>query len=144
MGVYSSDGKPHHSMSRARMHESKMGEAKPKPAMDKGAEKPKEKMAGDENSAEDINEVVAEHGPAHHVEIHKDEATGKHHVHSKHGAEDHEHHSVHESAEEAMDHAGKAMGADGDEPEDEQIGEKEGEEFPQMEEGSRHHIPGLG
>jgi hypothetical protein len=127
------------------MHEEGMAakSAKPKgdmPKQDAGAEK-KTSEEPEEVSSEPIEDVVKEHGPAHHVEIHKDEATGKHHVHSKHGEEDHEHHSVHESAEEAMEHAGKAMGAEG-EPEDEEIGEEAGAEMPAMEEHSRH-IPGL-
>ncbi len=140
MAVYSKDGVGHHSAGRARMHESRMGEsaAKPKGAMPKqdGAE---EKPAHDEASSESIEDVVKAHGPAHHVEIHKDEATGKHHVHSKHG--EHDHHSEHDSAEEALDHAGKAMGAESDEPEDEKLGE---EMAPEMEEEESHsRIPGL-
>jgi hypothetical protein len=118
-----------------------MGDEKPKPAMDKPAEKMKPE--GEENSGEDIKSVVAEHGPAHHVEIHHDKATNKHHVHSKHGEEEHEHHSVHDSAEEAHEHAGEAMGTNSDEPEDEEMGEEAGEEMPAMEEGSRNRIPGL-
>src|SRR5258705_9541031 len=140
MAVYTKDGMGHHSASRARMHESKMGEpaAKPKPAME---EKPKPE--GEEHSAEDIKSVVAEHGPAHHVEYHHDKETNKHHVHSKHGEEEHEHHAVHDSSEEAHDHMADAMGHS-DEPEDEEMGEEVGEEMPEMEQGSRNRIPGLG
>jgi len=140
MGVYANDGTPHHSISRARMHEESHG-SKPKPEPDKkptdGAQK--------ESSSESIQDVVANHGPAHEIHYTHDKASNKHKVHSKHGEEGHEHNSEHDTAEDAMDHMHKAAGQEEESP-DEEMGEEAGEEMPEiMQQSSRgsHHIPGL-
>lgn len=133
---YASDGTAHHSLGRVRMHEEK--HAKPKP---KAEETESKKPAEGEETSGDIHEVVAKHGPAKEMHYHHDEATGKHHVKSKHG--EHEHNSEHESPEEAGDHMQSAMGQDEEEPQDEELGEEAGEAMPEMEHASSHHIPGL-
>lgn len=78
-------------------------------------EKPKQKPAagpaqqkgGEQDvSAQPIESVVQEHGPADEVQMQRGE--GGHHVHSKHGGKSH--HSDHGSAEEAHAHMGKALG----------------------------------
>lgn len=133
---YASDGTPHHSFSRAKNHEAGI---KPKPAMEK---KPVEEKQPEHEDAggDSIENVVKTHGPAHHMEYHRDEATGKHHVKSKHGETEHD--SEHESPEEAHKHMSKAMGQD-PEAEDEETGEIAGEVMPEMEEETAGHIPGL-
>jgi hypothetical protein len=132
------DGTPMASFSRAKHHDSMMAEKKPAP---KAVTEPPKMEGGKsehEDSPEDIKAVVAEHGPAHHMEY--EEKEGKHHVHSKHGAENHEHHSVHDSKEEAMDHMKSATGAEEESPD-----EEEGEEMaPAMEESEHsNRIPGM-
>jgi hypothetical protein len=117
------------------MHEEKSA-PKPKAAAEDQA--PKKPMA-EESSGEDIKSVVAQHGPAKEMHYHHDEATNKHHVHSKHGEKEHK--SEHDSPEEAADHMKSAMGQDEEEPADEQLGEEAGEAMPEMQ--SAHHIPGL-
>jgi hypothetical protein len=62
-----------------------------------------EGMLGEEDE-QDPHAVVAEHGPAAHVDIDHEHEIGSHHVHSVH-ADGHEHHSDHASAEEAHEHA---------------------------------------
>ena len=111
MGVHSSDGMAHHSMSRAKMHEERMGSAKP-PTKTKVSE-PKSKSLKDPGKGQaegaSIEEHVKAHGPAHAV--HHIEHEGTHHVFSHHeGGAEATHHSTHGSAEEAHEHMGKAMG----------------------------------
>jgi hypothetical protein len=72
-----------------------------------------------------IEEVVAEHGPAHHIEIEHDHESGQHHVTSHHGEKHHK--SSHGSAKEAHDHAAKAGGAE----QDEQMGPDMGQGEPE-------------
>lgn len=133
-------GKMHHSASRAKLHDDMAAEKSKPPMMAKkepDAEKPEH-----QESPEDIHEVVAEHGPAHHVEYHHDKETDKHHVHSKHGEAEHEHHAVHDTMEEAHEHMGHAMGHGEPDEDDEEVGEEAGAEMPQMEEASEK-IPGM-
>jgi len=137
---HAGDGTPHHSFSRAKMHDEKMASSKkPAPRAVTEAPKPEGEKSEHEQSPEDIKAVVAEHGPAHHMEY--EEKEGKHHVHTKHGAENHEHHSVHDSKEEAMDHMHAATGTDEEESPD----EEEAEEIaPAMEESEHsNRIPGM-
>lgn len=139
MAVADKTGRMHHSASRARLADDMAAEKKPAmmPKKEPMGEKPEH-----EESPEDIHEVVAEHGPAHHVEYHHDEAAGKHHVHSKHGEAEHEHHAVHDTMEEAHAHMGHAMGQGEPDEDDEEVGEEAGEEMPAMEEQSEK-IPGM-
>ena len=108
MGVYSSDGKPHHSISRMKMHEEKMGSSKP-PAKTHVSE-PKSKSLKDPGKGmgeeQGIEQVVKEHGPAHGMH-HSIQEDGQHHVVTHH-ADGHVHHSSHGSFGEAHDHMGKA------------------------------------
>ena len=123
------DGTPHHSLSRARMHDERSAKPKAEPAADKAPKKP---AMSEEDSGGDIKEVVAKHGPAKEMHYHHDEATNKHHVHSKHGEAEHK--SEHDTPEDAADTMKTAMGQE--EPAD-------GEQIPQMEAASSRHIPGL-
>ena len=115
MGAYAKDGTPHHSLSRARMHDEMSGTQAAKkeapPAVKKmavlgvkaGAEHP-------EPTGIPIEDHVAEHGPAHEIHYHHDKETEKHHVTSHHGeGEDGHHHSVHDTHEAAHEHMAKAM-----------------------------------
>jgi hypothetical protein len=131
---YAADGSPHHSLSRVRMHEEKSA----KPKAEESA--PKKPPMAAEDSGEDIKSVVAQHGPAKEMHYHHDEATNKHHVHSKHGEKEHK--SEHDSPEEAADTMKTAMGQDEQESPDEEMGEEAGEAMPEMQSAS-HHIPGL-
>jgi hypothetical protein len=65
---------------------------------------------GDEQSPQDIHEMVAQHGPAEKIEITHDHAAGKHTVVSHHGGKTHK--SEHASAHEAHAHAMTAAGAE--------------------------------
>lgn len=56
----------------------------------------------------DINDVVAQHGPAQEINIHHDHEAGKHKVTSSHDG--HTHESEHGTAEEAHEHAKVAAG----------------------------------
>lgn len=72
---------------------------------------------GDEGSDQPIEEVVAEHGPAETIELHHDDAAGKHHVISHHG--EHVHKATKAGREEAHEHAQKAAGLQPEPPQDE-------------------------
>jgi|SRR5580765_6476819 len=126
------DGSSHHSFSRARMHDERKSEPAP-------AKEPKKPAMAEEDSGGDIKEVVAKHGPARELHYHHDEATNRHHVHSKHGEAEHK--SEHDTPEDAADTMKTAMGQE--EPADEEMGEEAGETIPQMEAASSRHIPGL-
>src|SRR5882724_1429358 len=120
MGVYDSQGQPHHSLSRAKFHDS----VKAKPA----AQPPEKSAAPAAHPAPTktpIAEHVKEHGPAHKIEYHHEEAEGKHHVTSHHGSGgDHEkHHSVHHSPEDAHKHMSAAMGVGHEETQQEEDNE---------------------
>jgi len=141
MAMYAKDGSRHHSASRASMHDS----------MSAGAEKkanvaPMKKPAGagekqEAPSPHSIEDHVREHGPA--VEMHHkhDKATGKHRVVSHHGDGGEKHVSEHDTAEEAYDHMGKAMGVQQSDDEGEAYA---GEETPDEEAAEEHaRIPGL-
>jgi hypothetical protein len=117
------------------MHDERNAKPKAEPA----AETPKKQMA-EEDSGGDIKQIVAENGPAKEMHYHHDEATNKHHVHSKHGEKEHK--SEHDSPEEAADQMQSAMGQS-EEPSDEEMGEEAGEAMPEMESASGRHIPGL-
>lgn len=67
-------------------------------------------------SDQDIDSVVAEHGPAHEVHIKHDHEADTHHVESHHGEV--VHHSDHSSGYEAHEHARKAAGLTEDQMED--------------------------
>jgi hypothetical protein len=72
---------------------------------------------GDEASDQPIEEVVAAHGPAEKIELHHDDAAGKHHVTSHHG--EHVHKAVKAGREEAHEHAKAAAGLQPEPPQDE-------------------------
>ena len=74
-----------------------------------------------EQRDDEIDQVVAEHGPAQEVHVKHDHEAGKHHVASHHGA--HVHHSEHASAEEAHSHAAKAAGVDREEKDEHESNE---------------------
>lgn len=71
-------------------------------------------QGGEDVSHQDINEVVAEHGPAEKIEMEHDHEGGSHSVTSHHGGK--KHHSEHASAEEAHHHAGLAAGIHAGDP----------------------------
>ena len=71
----------------------------------------------DDNEQEDPELVKEEHGAATDIHIHHDHEAGHHTVDSEH-PDGHQHHSEHDSAEEAHDHARKLADAGG-EPEHE-------------------------
>lgn len=58
---------------------------------------------------DEIQQVAAEHGPAHEIHMTHDHEGGVHHVHSVHG-DGYEHHADHQSAEHAHTHAAHAAG----------------------------------
>lgn len=132
-----SAGNPAHSFGQARrMDESRTNKMTPAvtPKSRPSGHQPDPDATMQESSPEDIKDVVAEHGPATEVTHKFDEATGKHHVHSKHGEA--EHHSMHGSHAEAHKHMGHAMG----------VAEHEKEESPAYEanEEKSMSIPGMG
>lgn len=93
----------------------KQQEEKPK---GKPAAEPTEQKGGEQDvSAQPIESVVQEHGPAE--EVHMQHGEGGHHVHSKHGGKSH--HSDHASPEEAHAHMGKAMGMAAEEKAEEAV-----------------------
>ena|ERR1700735_3036015 len=67
-----------------------------------------DESGGEENSPQDIHEMVAEHGPAEKVEI--SHAEGKHTKVSHHGGATHK--SEHASAKEAHQHGMTAAGVE--------------------------------
>ena len=141
MGVYSKDGTPHHSMSRAKMHDEKMGSAKPPAKTHTPSPKSKSmkdlgKMDGEEDQG--IEQIVKEHGPAHGM--HYSIQEGSHHVVTHH-AHGHVHHSEHASFGEAHEHMGKA-GGEGAEQEPTESPD-EAEEMPMGGGASGGGIPGL-
>lgn len=103
----------------------------------------KESGAMSESHADDgpQHEVVSEHGPATHTEIHGPEKTGdgSHHVHSHH-EDGHHHVSKGHDVESAHDHSEHMMG--GEAP-----AEGEGHEEPDGDEATRFDvedaIPGM-
>jgi len=81
----------------------------------KGANPKGQEPEGDNDaSGQDINEVVAQHGPAQSIEIEHDHEGGKHTVTSHHGSKMHR--SEHTTAEEAHHHAGLAAGLHAGDP----------------------------
>jgi hypothetical protein len=89
---------------------------------------------GDEGNEQDIQEVVAEHGPAEKIELHHDDAAGKHHVTSHHGGFTHK--TVKAGREEAHEHARSAAGIQPEPPQDETDSAAHGE-------GTAPAIPGM-
>lgn len=96
------------------------------PDGDEGAEGMMEEhespMEGDEPPAEgapadhsEIQQVTADHGPAHTVHMAHDHASGRSHVHSVH-ADGHEHHADHEGQSHVMNAHHHAMHAAGTPP----------------------------
>lgn len=77
------------------------------------------RMGDDGEEPEDGAEIAEQHGPATEVHVQHEHEAGMHHVRSVH-PDGHEHHSDHESAEAAHEHARKLAGAgqDKDESED--------------------------
>lgn len=138
---YAKDGTPHHSASRAKMHDERnagpaTGSAKP-PTKTHTPNIPKEKTAKASGENEgSIEEHVKQHGPAHglHHFVHE----GAHHVVSHHG-DGEVHVSKHGSAEEAHEHMGKAMGVGGESQEAEETPDNEESEYASAGSG----IPGL-
>jgi hypothetical protein len=77
---------------------------------------------GGGGEAQDIHSVVAEHGPAHKVNITHDHAANKHSMQSHHEG-GHVHESHHGTAEEAHEEGKAAAGiASTEEPEKEEAG----------------------
>lgn len=88
------------------------------------AEPQQESEPMNDGDSDDIESVVAQHGPASKVEIsHEGE---KHSVTSHHGG--HKHHSEHGSAEEAHMHGAKAAGIQEEPQEQPQMGGYSGED----------------
>jgi hypothetical protein len=112
MGMYDSKGNPHHSASRARMADDMAKEkSAPKPA---AAPMKKTGSADGKGGEHDVShmkieDVVKQHGPAHEMHSTHDHEAGQHHVHTIHGEK--HHHSDHDTAEDAMHHMRKAVGA---------------------------------
>ena len=79
-------------------------------AVSKGQEKEAMGVDESEHGEHDHEAVVAEHGPAHTVEMKHDHATGQHHVKSVH-EDGHVHKAKFGSANEAHDHAAKMAGS---------------------------------
>ena len=107
------DGSNHHSASRAKLHDERAPKAVAAPV--KAMAKPGTAAGGGHPAPTEtpIEEHVGTHGPATEVHHKHDKTSNKHHVTSHHGeGESAKHHSVHDSAEEAHDHMGKAMGVD--------------------------------
>lgn len=74
-------------------------------------EQPEEQAQPEEGApgeGQDLESVMAQHGPAQKVEISHE--GGKHHMTSHHGG--HKHHSEHQSAEEAHMEGAKAAGVE--------------------------------
>lgn len=149
-------GNPAHSFGRARlndeMEENKRHTAKVvNPRSRAEGHQPDPDSTMEESSAEDIRDVVAEHGPAKEVHSYHDHEGGKHHVTTYHGEHRHgkeegagfTHHSNHASAEEAHTHIGKALGV-AEENEDEESPEARmsEEKMPAMHHAA-HAIPGM-
>jgi hypothetical protein len=91
------------------MHsESPEHEAKETPEFEageqEGAKEHEAEGEGEEQNDGEQHPVVAEHGPAHKVVIHHDEAAGRHTVQSHH-KDGHVHTNVHEHAHKAHDEA---------------------------------------
>lgn len=96
------------------------------------ATRPKKKAESDEGGGEheqDMDGVVAEHGPAEHVEIHS------------HHADGHVHHATHHDAHSAHEHVSKAFD-EGEESEGEHEAE-EPEAEPVGDDGGMPSIPGM-
>ncbi len=100
-------------------------------------------MEGEKNvSHMPIHEVVAKHGPAHHIVVHHDHEGGVHTKTSHHGMDGHHHHSEHGSAQEAHDHAMQAAGIGGETEDHEDYETPETEAAEMARAGGR--IPGMG
>lgn len=82
---------------------SRAEEAPESPEFESGEQEGMGEMGGP-----DIQDVVAQHGPAQEIHMQHDHEGGKHTVESHHG--EHVHHSEHASAEEAHQHAQMASG----------------------------------
>jgi uncharacterized protein len=91
---------------------------------------PQQEPDGDEGGEQPIEDVVAQHGPAHATHIQKDEGEdGSYSVHSEH-EDGHKHSSHGHDIHSAHKHSLKAHGAD-EESQDEQEPEG-GERMPSM------------
>lgn len=71
---------------------------------------------------DEIQQVAAEHGPAHEIHMQHDHEGGVHHVHSVHH-DGYEHHADHPSAEHAHAHAAHAAGVTPPEEPEEEVAE---------------------
>jgi hypothetical protein len=146
------DGTPHHSNSRARLHDelTKSGPSRAgEPAATSEAVGSTMAEAHPPDSSEDIHSVVEQHGPAHTIHSHHDHEAGTHHVSSFHG--DHKpghatgsgftHHSTHHDVHSAHAHMGHALGMGSAEHEKSESPEYESAEREGAEEAA--NIPGM-
>ena len=105
MAYQANDGKQFTNRPMMKKHERSMGQhEEAKMATGHGA--PEE--GNQDMSDQPIEEMVKQHGPASEIHMEHDHEIGSHHVHSVHGGMSH--HSDHESAEHAHEHAKKAAG----------------------------------
>jgi len=103
-------GNPVSSFGRGRLNDEIRASGKQPPVSAKSrpeGHQPDPDAEMQQESPEDIHDVVAEHGPAHGAHHKMIEDT--HHVSTHHGA-DFVHHSRHQSHEEVHKHLGKAYG----------------------------------
>ena len=123
MRRYDSAHEGHEPGPRAEAHE--INEPKEEPTEEMG----EPKMGEGDHS--EIQQIAAEHGPAHEVHITHDHAAGKHHVHSVH-EDGHEHHADHPTADHAHMHAAHAAGLkpnDGEYPMEHEVPRKDEDDF---------------
>lgn len=104
MGFKAKDGKSFGNRQQMKAYD----EREPKNGSEKVHHNEPDGDEGQDGSEQDIHEVVAEHGPADKIELHHDDAAGKHHVTSHHG--EHTHKAVKAGREEAHEHAKAAAG----------------------------------
>lgn len=90
-------------------HKADQHEANETPEFEAGEQEGAEE-GQEPGEGEDIQSIVAQHGPAEEVHIEHDHAAGKHKVTSHHGG--HKHVAEHATAEEAHEHAKVAGGVE--------------------------------
>lgn len=135
------DGTPHHSNTRARMHDqnvtTKAAPAAAAKTMDAGMNHPAA-------TPTPIEEHVSQHGPATKMSYEHDKAANIHHVTSHHGeGEGNPHHSQHKTSKAAHEHMGKSLGVkEGQSEQDNETPDTEDETDNEMA-ASGGGIPGM-
>lgn len=143
-----SDGTPHHSFGRAKMHDEKMSGGTATKSLPSSEKKTAQPMEGGMNhptpTATPIEEHVSQHGPAHSMDYEHDKASNLHHITSQHGeGEGQPHHSQHKSKEAAHEHIGKAMGVQEDQSEKDNESPDQSDESDAEMATSGGGIPGM-